>query len=279
MDNFINAVKAGFVSHAYIFLGSDEVGCAKAKIFAQTVNCENPELAPCGFCKNCRKISNGTHPDFMEISAEGASIKIDQVRTLIQILAGMPMEAAIRVCIVREAHKMTPEAQNALLKTLEEPSSRSTVVLVTDNLKLLLPTIVSRCQVMDFGSGKDGIDVSFDTRKMLSQIMLRAMKDPDFEPGTSSAQVAGLDEECERLLGFLASMYRDILVVKTKSSAQLINDDLADIIGQCAERICTKSAAKMLEKILYQTVVAKSKGNQNLIWYNVFRDFQEVVRW
>jgi DNA polymerase-3 subunit delta' len=278
LEDFFDSVKAGFVSHAYIFLGCEEATYGKAKIFAKTVNCENSELAPCGFCKNCRMISSGTHPDFIEISAIGSSIKIDQVRSLIQIFAGMPVEASMRICVIREAHTMTPEAQNALLKTLEDPPTRSAVVLLTDNLKMLLPTIISRCQVLDFGSGMaGGSSISPDMRKMMAEMVLHAIKNPGFEPGAGVNQVTGIREDSEKLLDFLASLYRDILAVKTKSGANLINGDLADIIGQCAEKISAKSAAKMLESILYQNGAAKSKGNQNLIWYNIFLKLREVV--
>lgn len=277
MEKFLDAIKAGLVSHAYIFLGPDEAAYGKAKLLAQTVDCENAGLAPCGFCKNCRRISSGTHPDFMEISAEGAFIKIDQVRSLIHILSGMPMEASRRICVVREAHRMTPEAQNALLKTLEEPATQSTVVLLTDNLKLLLPTIISRCQVLDFGSGQAGKSISPDTRKMMADMVLHAIKNPALEPGVSAGQITGSGEDSEKLLDFLASLYRDILAVKTKSGANLINRDLADIIGQCAEKITAKSAIKALESIFYQTGAARSRGNQNLIWYNIFLELREVV--
>lgn len=277
MEKFLDTLTAGFVSHAYIFLGSDEDTFKQGKLFARTVNCENTELAPCGFCTNCRKILNGTHPDVMEVCADGASIKIDQVRSLIRIFAEMPLEASRRVCLIHEAHKMTQEAQNALLKTLEDPVTQSTVVLLTDNLKQLLPTIISRCQIMDFGSAVREAFLAAEARKMVADMVLQMAKNPGLEPGGMARQFTESGEDPEKLLDFLTSLYRDILAVKTKSGTDLINRDLAGIIGQCAAQITVKSAVKALDIVFYQARAAKSRGNQNLIWYNMLLELREVV--
>jgi len=277
LEKFLDTLTAGFVSHAYIFTGSDEDTYKQAKLFARTVNCENPGLAPCGFCTNCRKISSGTHPDVTEIFADGASIRIDQVRSLIRIFAEMPMEASRRVCVIHEAHRMTQEAQNALLKTLEDPVTQSTVVLLTDNIKQLLPTIVSRCQIMDFGSETGEALLDAETRRMMADMVLRMVKDPGMEQGSMARQITESGQEPERLLDFLASLYRDILAVKTKSGADLINGDLAGIIGQCAAQVNARSAVKALDSVFYQARAARSRGNQNLIWYNLLLELREVV--
>lgn len=277
MEKFLETLKAGFVSHAYIFLGPDERVMKQAKLLARTVNCENVELSPCGFCDNCRKILNGIHPDVMEISAEGASIKIDQVRNLIQSFVEKPLEASRKVYIIHEAHKMTPEAQNALLKTLEEPASQSTAVLLTDNLKLLLSTVISRCQVLDFSSASRMNPLCVETRQKIAGMVLEMAKNPEIDPGSMARQIAEFGEEPEQVLDFLSSLYRDILAVKTKSRVSAINADLSDVIYRCATHITEKSAVKALGSVFYQARAVKSRGNQNLIWYNLLIELQEVV--
>lgn len=277
MEKFLKTLAAGFISHAYIFLGPDEKVLHQAKLLAKTVNCENSELAPCGYCKSCRKISNGTHPDVVELSVEGASIKIDMVRSLIQSFAERPLEASRKVYIIRQAHKMTPEAQNALLKTLEEPATQSTTVLLTDNIQLLLPTIISRCQVIDFSSAAQRSSIRAETRQKIAGIILEMTKNPGADPGSMARQIAELEEDPEQILEFFSSLYRDILVVKTKSRAPVKNEDLIDAIRQCAEKITARSAVRALDSIFYQTRAAKSRGNQNLIWYNLLIELQEAV--
>jgi len=104
----------------------------------------------CGVCKSCRKIAAGNHPDIIRIRPTGPFIKIDQIRALLQTLAMKPYEAITRVAILSEAQAMNASASNALLKILEEPPSRSMLVLIATRKSDLLPTIVSRCQHVGF---------------------------------------------------------------------------------------------------------------------------------
>jgi DNA polymerase-3 subunit delta' len=104
----------------------------------------------CGVCKSCRKIAAGHHPDIIRIQPIGPIIKIDQIRALLKTLAMKPYEATIRVAILSDAQAMNAAASNALLKILEEPPSRSMLVLTANQKSDLLPTIVSRCQHVGF---------------------------------------------------------------------------------------------------------------------------------
>lgn len=104
----------------------------------------------CGVCKSCRKIAAGNHPDIIRIQPSGPFIKISQIRALLQTLAMKPYEAITRVAILSEAQAMNAAASNALLKILEEPPSRSMLVLIATRKSDLLPTIVSRCQHVGF---------------------------------------------------------------------------------------------------------------------------------
>jgi DNA polymerase-3 subunit delta' len=104
----------------------------------------------CRVCKSCRKIAAGNHPDIIRIQPIGPFIKIDQIRSLLQTLAMKPYEAITRVAILSEAQAMNAAASNALLKILEEPPSRSMLVLTATQKSDLLPTIVSRCQHVGF---------------------------------------------------------------------------------------------------------------------------------
>lgn len=140
--------------HALIFAGPAGVGKRTlALLLAQHLNCLHPESGvACNVCNSCRKIINATHPDIRVIEPDGAFIKIDQLRALIQEIAYQPFEGRYRVAILNGADQMRVEAANCLLKTLEEPPSRSILILVTAKPYLLLRTIRSRSQMLQFGS-------------------------------------------------------------------------------------------------------------------------------
>ena len=148
------AALAGTLPPSLIFSGPEGVGKRRAAIaLAQLLNC----LAPvgddaCGACRACTRIARGVHPDVLTIQpGESGNIKIDQVREAIERSAYRPFEGRRRVVIVDEADALVPEAQNALLKTLEEPPAASMFVLITARPDLLLPTVLSRCQRLRFG--------------------------------------------------------------------------------------------------------------------------------
>jgi len=157
-DSAISYLKASLrnnrISHAYIFAGPDGVGKRLAAInFAKALNCASlVSGSPCDQCSSCKKIESSNHPDIFTLKPEeeGASIKIEDVRILIKEIYLKPFEARKKVYIIESAEYMKHEAANALLKTLEEPPSDSVIILLTENIKSLFHTIVSRCQVVKF---------------------------------------------------------------------------------------------------------------------------------
>lgn len=140
------------LAHAYLFQGPAGVGKkTAARALAAGINCTAPAgLNACGSCPSCRKFLSGNHPDLVQIKPDGAAIKIGQVRELIRLLSYPPHEAAFRVIILEDVHTMKQEAANSLLKTLEEPPADHLMILLVEEAADLLPTIVSRCQVIPF---------------------------------------------------------------------------------------------------------------------------------
>lgn len=147
------AVRQDRLPHAMIFAGPAGVGKRTlALLLAQMLNCGEPAATrPCGSCLPCRKIGGGVHPDVREVRPEGTFIKIDQVREIINEIGYQPFEARVRVVIFDGADQMRNDAANSLLKTLEEPPSRSVLVLVTTKPYVLLTTIRSRARMLQFG--------------------------------------------------------------------------------------------------------------------------------
>jgi DNA polymerase-3 subunit delta' len=148
------AAVRGSLPPSLIFAGPDGVGKrAAALALAQAVNCPTPrEADACGVCASCTRIGRLVHADVLMVEpGETGSIKVDQIRDVVERTGYRPFEGRKRVVIIDDADAMLGEAQNALLKTLEEPPAGSMFILVTARPDMLLPTVRSRCQQLRFG--------------------------------------------------------------------------------------------------------------------------------
>jgi DNA polymerase-3 subunit delta' len=139
----------GRVAHAYLLIGLPQIGKTTLALnFAQALHCLG-EDKPCGQCRSCLKIAHGNHPDVRVIEAVNGTIKIDQIRSMQREVALSPHEGRWKVYIIRQMERATIEAANCLLKTLEEPPDQVILMLTASDIDQLLPTIISRCQVLN----------------------------------------------------------------------------------------------------------------------------------
>ncbi len=154
-------LKSKAVPNALLFSGEDGIGKrSTATIFIRTLLCQNPTdgedgINPCNNCLSCKKLDHGNHPDFFMIAppADGkpsGAISIDAIRTIKEKMVFEPMDGKWKAMLIVPAEKMTPEAQNSLLKILEEPPHYGLLLLVSSKPSLLIPTILSRCQKITF---------------------------------------------------------------------------------------------------------------------------------
>ncbi|MDO8663553.1 MAG: DNA polymerase III subunit gamma/tau, partial [Candidatus Wildermuthbacteria bacterium] len=148
-----NAIPAGMISHAYLFAGPRGSGkTSVARLLAKAVNCQNrkdSEAEPCNECSSCKEMMEGRAMDLIEIDA-ASHRGIEEIKDLIEGIKFVPAKTKYKVFILDEAHQLSKDAFNALLKTLEEPPSHAIFILATTELHKMLPTIISRCQHFDF---------------------------------------------------------------------------------------------------------------------------------
>ncbi len=163
------AIETRTVSHAYILAG--EAGMGKktlAQAFALSLFCEKSPNGPCMECHACRQVLAGSHPDLIRVTHEKpASIGVDEIREQINdTILIRPFSSEYKVYIVDEAEKMTVQAQNALLKTIEEPPSYAVLILLSTNSEAFLPTILSRCVQLQLKPLRDSVVQEYLERQM-----------------------------------------------------------------------------------------------------------------
>ena len=197
-----NAIETGKVSHSYIFTG--EPGSGKkllAGTFAAALQCESGESEPCMTCDSCKKVIGKNHPDIITVTHEKpGSISIDEVREqVVHDVDIKPYCSPYKIYIIPDAEMMTVQAQNALLKTIEEPPEYAVIMLLTSNVDALLPTIQSRCVRLDLKVVDDNL-----VKKYLMERLhvpdYQAEIDASFAQGSiGKAQEAATSEEFSKM--------------------------------------------------------------------------------
>ena len=174
-EHLQNALSTGKISHAYIINGEKSTGKEFiAKVFAMALQCEKGEIDPCQECHSCKQALTNNHPDIIRLTHEKPNtISVDDIRAQVNNDVGIkPYSGPYKVYIINEAEKMTPQAQNAILKTLEEPPAYAVILLLTSNVNSLLPTILSRCVVLNMKPVAD---------ELVKKYLMEQLQVPDYK--------------------------------------------------------------------------------------------------
>ncbi|HLS06396.1 MAG TPA: DNA polymerase III subunit delta' [Bacillota bacterium] len=147
----MNSFKKNRLSHAYLIQGGQGTGKRTlARLMAQTIFCEQKTaVEPCQTCRNCKRIKSGNFPDLHWIKRDGLSIKNEQIKQLQREFTYSSFESGRKVYVIEDAHTLTVNASNRILKFLEEPTSDHVAIILTENSQSIIPTIRSRCQMID----------------------------------------------------------------------------------------------------------------------------------
>lgn len=286
-----NALRRKRVPQAYIFAGPEGIGKKfTALMLAKALNCHTLDDDACDRCNSCHKIDEGIHPDVRVIAPDGQFIKIDQIRALQKDAGYKPFEGRKKVYILDQAEAMRTESANSLLKTLEEPTTDCIIILVTANVYALLPTVMSRCQLVRFVSlgieplttllvrqkqvaperarliaslaeGCPGralamdAEETLDKRKRLEHLLHQLSSGlQDVRVVFEQAEQLGAEKSAlQEYLNILLAWYRDMHLLREHGNAQLVaNVDAVPRLKETAAQLPASHLRRLFE-IVYQT--------------------------
>ncbi len=309
------ALRSGRISHAYLFVGPRGVGrFTAARAFAQALLCAQGGEDACGVCGPCQKVARGTHPDLRivapgrtEAGAERRAVAIDQVRDLKHDAAFPPYEARWKVYIIEDTEAMRAEAANSLLKLLEEPPANIVIILLSESTEALLPTLVSRAQLVRFGPvpareiaqaliergippsrartlaamaggrvGKalEAVPAPEEPFARRAEVLatLRAVEGGDLIAGLDAAEaVARQKDVIEPWLEIALWWFRDLLIWKTAEDPDLlVNLDQSAEVAAWAARARAEDLQRAVEAIEQARTALRRNVNPRLILETLF---------
>ncbi|MBQ3104269.1 MAG: DNA polymerase III subunit delta' [Lachnospiraceae bacterium] len=235
VEHFTNAIAADKVSHAYMIHG--ELGAGKefiAKAFAMALQCQEEGVGACGECHSCKQALSGNHPDIIQVIHEKPNtIGVDDIRLQVNQDIGIkPYSGPKKIYIIGESEKMTAQAQNALLKTLEEPPPYGVILILTTNVDSLLPTIRSRCVILHMRPVRD---------QRIKEYLMQDLHIPDYKAEVCAAFARGNVGKAKSLAGSedfekiredavtLMKYIQDMEIVEIITAIRRINDYNFDV--------------------------------------------------
>ena len=284
-----NAIRLGKVSHAYIFGG--EHGSGKkllASLFAMTLQCQEHGIEPCMKCASCKKALNKNHPDIINLTHEKPnSIGIDEIRDqLINDVGIKPYESPYKIYIVNDADKLTLQAQNALLKTIEEPPAYAVVMLLADNPDALLPTITSRCVILSLKPVGD---------RLVKDYLMDRMHIPDYQAEVqasfaqgnvgkaqqmaNSAEFTELTENALRILKHSREMevYELVDAIKIMSAEKQNIYDYLDLFTMWFRDVLLFKATKEVDNLVFKEEINYIKERASVSSYEGLEQIIDAI--
>ena len=259
-----NAISMNKVSHAYIINGERSSGKEfVAKVFAMTLQCEKQGTDPCGECHSCKQAMSQNHPDIIFVSHEKPNtIGVEDIRNQINNdIVIKPYSGPRKIYIMNEGEKMTVQAQNALLKTLEEPPEYAVILILTANVDAFLPTILSRCVVLNMKPVAD---------ELVKKYLMSELHVPDYKANicvafargnigkakllASSEEFEKVKEEAITLVKYINDMETNEIVkaIKKISEYKLDVNDYLDILSVWYRDVLLYKATRDINSLIFR---------------------------
>lgn len=286
-----SAVQADAVSHAYILNG--ERGSGKrllANLFAMSLQCQNREAdgEACGKCQSCKQAQNGNQPDIIKVTHEKPNtISVDDIRTQVNNdIVIKPYSSKYKIYIIPEADLMSAQAQNALLKTIEEPPEYAVIMLLTENAEALLPTIRSRCVMMKLRNIKD---------QLVKKYLMEQMEIPDYKADVCVAFAQGnmgkaimlatseyfneIKEEVVHLLRNIDEMNVSELMdaVKKCMTYKMEINDYLDMIAIWYRDVLIYKATKNVDRVVFSDQLRYIKARASKSSYEGIENILDAI--
>lgn len=313
VEVFRRSVRSGKISHSYIFEGIPGCGRRKTALaLIQAIFCQTADDDACGVCPSCRKIAGGNHGDihFVEPLPDKRDISIDQLREIQRELSLRPYEAPRKACILEPAERMSVNAANSLLKTLEEPPGNAIIILLSENADMLLPTIRSRCQLIRFsplspenicllleknglssdaakllapmaeGSMQRAGELDNDTLSARREVLIRHLSTLDISKIASvfdsAEELSGNRDETLASLDLLLSIARDMVYLHSGCS-DIVNTSIRPALESFAARCTLESSLRILGSITETRRAVQRNANNKLALDCLFMKMAEVI--
>ncbi len=253
-------IKNEKVSHSYLFIGQAGIGKKMlAKEFAKAVLClENNKC--CDTCKSCLEFDSQNNPDFVLIEPEGNNIKIEQIRNMQRKVQEKPIISGKKIYIIDNADLMTQEAQNALLKTLEEPPEFVTIILIGENENAFLATIKSRCMILHFNS--------------ISNLDMKKYLEDNYHMNVTSNMLDVFHGSIGKAIEIKDKQETYLLI--EQAIENLEKEDLIDLIKKLD--ILYTSKEEILDMLDYINIILLKKSKQNVNYTDCIKIVEDTKR-
>ncbi|MBI5485183.1 MAG: DNA polymerase III subunit delta' [Deltaproteobacteria bacterium] len=306
------SLRTGKIAHAYLYEGNSGCGRKKTALaLIQALFCRALPDDACGVCPSCRKITAGNHGDIhiIEPLQDKRDISIEQLRAMQRELSLRPYEAPRKVCMIEPAERMSVNAANSLLKTLEEPPGNALIILLTENAGMLLPTIRSRCQLMRFshlspehvrtllektgidpgtasllapmsgGSVQQALGLDNEALSARREVVLSALARLDINQIAtvfdSSEELSGNRDETLELLDMMLSFFRDAVHLAAGSS-EILNQNARPAIEAISRRRSLTRNLELLGNIHETRRAVQRNANSKLALDHLFMNIAVV---